>query len=120
MRLVVLESPYAGDVDRNVAYARAAIGDCLRRGEAPIASHLLFTQPGVLRDDVPEERVLGIAAGLAWHDVADAIVFYVDLGWSRGMFGALDTVRHHNMAARCAGTPMRPVEQRHLPDWSYP
>lgn len=46
MRRVVLESPFAGDVERNVRYAKACIRDCLSRGEAPIASHLLFTQPG--------------------------------------------------------------------------
>lgn len=64
MRLVVLESPYAGDVERNVRYARAAVRDCLDRGEAPIASHLLYTQPGVLDDLVPAERAMGIEAGL--------------------------------------------------------
>ena len=40
MKLVVVESPYAGDVETNVRYARAAIRDCLMRGEAPFASHL--------------------------------------------------------------------------------
>lgn len=47
MKLVIVESPYAGDVKTNVAYARAAIRDCLMRGEAPYASHLLYTQEGV-------------------------------------------------------------------------
>jgi hypothetical protein len=56
MRLVVLESPYAGDVDANVEYARACVRDALQRGDAPIASHLLYTQPGILRDEVPAER----------------------------------------------------------------
>ncbi len=88
MRLVIVESPYAGDIARNVAYARACLRDCLQRGESPIASHLLYTQPGVLRDEVPYERRLGIDAGLAWGKVADAHVFYVDLGWSRGMLAA--------------------------------
>jgi hypothetical protein len=92
MRLVIVESPYAGDIEANVAYARAAIRDCLRRGEAPIASHLLYTQEGVLRDGVPEERAQGIAAGLAWAERADAAVFYVDRGWSRGM---LDARKHY-------------------------
>jgi len=92
MRLVILESPYAGDVERNVAYARACMADCLRRGEAPIASHLLYTQPGVLDDNAPDERRLGIDAGLAWAVWADAAVFYVDLGASPGM---LDAVERH-------------------------
>jgi len=88
VRLVIIESPYAGDVAANVAYARECVRDALKRGEAPIASHLLFTQPGILRDDVPEERALGIAAGLAWRKVADASVFYTDRGWSQGMVSA--------------------------------
>lgn len=87
-RIVVVESPYAGQVDRNVCYARAAIRDCLIRGEAPFASHLLYTQPGVLEDGLREQRELGIEAGLVFHGVADAIVFYVDLGWSVGMRAA--------------------------------
>jgi len=85
MRRVILESPYAGDVEANVEYARACLRDCLLRGEAPIASHLLYTQPGVLDDDNPEERKLGIDAGLEWGVHAEASVVYTDLGISTGM-----------------------------------
>lgn len=66
MRRVILESPYAGDVGANLAYARAALRDSLMRGETPVASHLLYTQTGVLDDSDPAERELGISAGLAW------------------------------------------------------
>lgn len=83
--LVVLESPYAGDVEANLAYARACVADSLARGEAPIASHLLYTQPGILDDADPAERALGIAAGHAWIGVASKLVVYTDLGISRGM-----------------------------------
>lgn len=89
MRLVVIESPYAGEVERNLLYARRAMRDCLRRGEAPIAFHLLYTQPGILDDSIPDERKLGIAAGLEWAMKASLICFYTDYGWSRGMEGAL-------------------------------
>lgn len=85
MRRVIIESPYAGDVEANIDYARRAVRDSVLRGEAPIASHLLFTQPGILDDDVPAERQLGIDAGLAWRGVADATVAYADRGVSRGM-----------------------------------
>lgn len=85
MKLVILESPYAGDVRKNVEYARACVRDSLSRGEAPIASHLLYTQPGILRDEVPAERKWGIDAGLAWATKADATVVYTDLGISSGM-----------------------------------
>lgn len=85
LRRVILESPYAGDVDRNVKYARRAVRDAVLRGDAPIASHLLFTQPGILRDDDPTERALGIEAGLVWGVEAAATVVYIDHGISRGM-----------------------------------
>jgi hypothetical protein len=85
VRRVILESPYAGDVEANVAYARACLRDCLERGEAPIASHLLYTQPGVLEDGNPFERKWGIDAGLVWSEQAEAAVFYLDRGWSAGM-----------------------------------
>lgn len=85
MRLVVIESPYAGDVEKNVAYARACMADSLSRGEAPIASHLLYTQPGILRDEDPHERQWGIDAGLAWGKMGDLTAVYTDLGTSKGM-----------------------------------
>lgn len=85
MKLVILESPYAGDVERNIAYARRCLRDSLLRGEAPIASHMLYTQPGVLDDDKPDERQHGIDSGLAWGRVADVTVVYQDFGISRGM-----------------------------------
>jgi hypothetical protein len=89
MKKVIIESPYAGDIENNVEYARKCIKDSLLRGEAPIASHLLYTQPGILDDNKPEERKLGIEAGFAWLDVAEIHAFYVDLGWSKGMRSAL-------------------------------
>lgn len=104
MRLVIVESPYAGDIDANVGYARAAIRDALSRGEAPIASHLLYTQPGILKDEVPEERQWGIDAGLAWGKVAEATVVYTDRGTSGGM-------EYGIAAAKSAG---RPIEYRSI------
>jgi len=82
---VILESPYAGDVERNVAYARACMRDALLRGEAPFASHLLYTQPGVLDDNIVEERQLGIDAGLSIGKLFTRTVVYTDHGISRGM-----------------------------------
>ncbi len=89
MKLVILESPYAPSfnytTEANVRYARKCLTDCLRREEAPLASHLLYTQEGVLDDTKPEERALGLKAGHAWYDAADACVVYVDQGVSKGM-----------------------------------
>jgi hypothetical protein len=98
MRRVILESPYGSadpaQVEENVAYARRCVRDCLARGEAPIASHLLYTQPGVLNDSDPAERAWGIEAGLEWGGAAEASVFYIDRGLSRGMqYGVAHAVK---------------------------
>jgi hypothetical protein len=82
---VIVESPYAGDVGLNVGYLRACLHDCFLRGESPFASHGLYTQPGVLRDDAPNERELGVKAGFSWRLAADKTVVYLDLGISNGM-----------------------------------
>lgn len=85
MKLVILESPYAGDVLKNLEYARACMRDSLKRGEAPMASHALYTQEGVLDDTRPSERAIGISAGLSWGKAASATVVYTDRGISTGM-----------------------------------
>lgn len=88
MKRVIIESPYAGDIDNNVSYARLCLKDSLMRGEAPIASHLLHTQ--VLDDTIKEEREMGIKAGLEWLRVAELMAVYVDLGISKGMKSAIN------------------------------
>lgn len=108
MRRVILESPYAGDIERNLRYARAALRDSLMRGEAPLASHLLYTQSGVLRDEVAGERAQGMAAGFAWLGLAEAVVVYTDLGYSQGMLEGVARVKALG----------RLVEFRHVPDWA--
>jgi hypothetical protein len=113
VRLVIVESPYAGNVERNLQYLRAALRDCLLRGESPYASHGLLTQPGVLRDEVPGERATGISAGFriaeALHRCGAPRVFYVDLGWSGGM----ELGREH--AERIG----QALEFRKLPEWVH-
>lgn len=106
LRIVVLESPFAGNIDANVKYARACVRDSLRRFEAPIASHLQFTQKGILDDSNETERALGIADGHQWIAVAKASVVYVDKGISSGMWLGIE-------AAEAAGIP---VEYRSIFD----
>ncbi len=81
----IIESPFAGDVTRNLRYLRAAMKDAIHKGEAPYASHGLYTQEGVLDDTIPEERKLGMEAGFAWGEAAQKVVAYTDLGLTPGM-----------------------------------
>lgn len=104
MRRVILESPFAGDVAGNIEYARACIRDSLLRGEAPLASHLLYTQPGILSDDDGRERAHGINAGHAWLHLADAVVVYTDRGISAGMAAGIRLAEFHG----------KPIEMRSI------
>lgn len=90
MRKVIVESPFAGEVERNKIYARRAMNHAFSKGEAPWASHLLYTQEGILDDTIPAERALGINAGLVWGACADATVVYTDYGISTGMQYGID------------------------------
>ncbi len=105
---VLVESPFAdireAEADRNIAYMQAAMADCFARGEAPFASHGLYTQPGVLDDTKPDQRKLGIEAGLQWGAYAQKTVVYVDRGISAGMkLGIERALKEH-----------RPIEFRTL------
>lgn len=114
---VIIESPYAGDVEGNLLYLRECLKDSIARGEAPIAMHGLYT-PGVLDDRIAAERAKGIDAGDewrhvadTWRHVADTIVFYVDRGMSPGMIEALekwiddDTDDYPEIEIRRLGSP---------------
>lgn len=81
--LVIVESPFAGDLVTNDLYRKRACLDCLMREEVPFASHGFFTY--FLDDKNLDHREKGITAGYAFWRGAAKIVFYVDLGWSSGM-----------------------------------
>lgn len=104
MRRVLIESPLKDDYVANRAYAKRCVRDSLSRGEAPYASHLFFDQSGILDDTAPEERELGIRAGLAWGEAAELTAVYTDRGISGGM------VRGIHAANLCR----RPVEYREI------
>lgn len=91
--LVVIESPFSApsrsEEGLHILYAREALRDSIGRGEAPIASHLLYTQ--VLKDSEPDERELGMVAGFAWGSRAELVAVYADLGISRGMRRGMQT-----------------------------
>lgn len=104
----VVESPFAPtgetkaqieeSLARNITYARKCMHYSLTvYGEIPLASHTKYTQPNVLDDTKPHERVVGMAAGFAENAFAKRGVLYVDLGVSEGM---VDGVRNSVMGGR--------------------
>ncbi len=86
---VLVESPFKGkdwsETKRNILYARLCVRDSVLRGEAPFASHLFYTQTGILDDKIEEERMKGINAGLSWGTQANLTAVYTDYGISKGM-----------------------------------
>ena len=108
----IIESPYGthpdgtradpATVERNLRYVRAAMADCFRRGEIPLASHALYTQPGVLDDTKPEERAKGMGAGFALRAALASAegpylvktCVYRDLGVTPGMIRGIEESRN--------------------------
>jgi len=108
MPLVLIESPFAGDLETNIQFARACMRDSLLKGEAPFAMHLLYTQEGILNDDIPEERKWGMDAGFIWGQHADISVVYTNLGISPGM----------EIGIQRAQKEGRDIEYRELDSWT--
>jgi hypothetical protein len=103
----IIESPFAGDVAENLRFVRAIMRDCLYRKEAPYASHALYTQEGVLDDNAPGERTMGMEAGFSWSSVAQKVVVYTNRGISPGMERGIERHKQNGKI----------VEVRSLPGW---
>ena len=61
--IVYICSPFAGDIEANVAAARRYSRFAVEKGYIPLAPHLLF--PQFLNDNDPKERQLGLFFGNA-------------------------------------------------------
>ena len=107
MKVVILETPCAGEIATHKDYCVAAMRDCFFKGEAPFASHMLYAFSNVLDDDIPLERELGMVAGFAWARRAEKTVVYTDLGISPGMADGI------KQAVKCN----RDIEYRQLTGW---
>jgi hypothetical protein len=113
MRLVIVESPFRATeyrtLEQHREYLRLALADCIRRGEAPMASHHLY--PEILDDNTPYERALGICAGLAWGVHADVIAVYSQLGVSPGMAQAIGVYKDAGKPIEWRGIDERQVRR---------
>lgn len=91
---VFVESPYSGDVDRNLRYLMLCNIDAFARNEMATSSHSFMTthpaaQQYFVSDYAPEwdiyTRDQAIHQAHVLRKRCDLTVFYVDLGWSSGM-----------------------------------
>lgn len=92
MKRVIVESPYFHIFRTHQwhyrHYLMRAMLDCLENGEAPFASHYIYTE--ILSDNIKDERRKGFAAGFAWMAKADLVAVYQDWGVSAGMRKGID------------------------------
>ena len=83
MKTAYICSPYSGDTKRNKQYARELTARAIQLGYAPITPHLYITEG--LDDNDPEQRELGLNAGIALLSVCDIIIVGIKYGISDGM-----------------------------------
>lgn len=103
-RLVYICSPYAGDVGKNVEFAKAACRYAMERNCTPVAVHLLY--PQLLDDSDPVQRRAGIRMGLRVLEAADEL-WLCGSRISEGMRGEL-------AAAERLGIPIKKVSESEI------
>ena len=85
--LIYIASPYgaksAEGIQENIDFVKAAGRAAVEAGYTPVIVHLVY--PVLLRDDVPEERALGISMDFQLLEKCDAMVYYTHKGVSPGM-----------------------------------
>ena len=85
--------------------------DCLKRGEAPFASHLLY--PQCLDDNCTEDRQLGIIAGFEWGKLVQKRIFYIDFGISKGMHAGEQEAQQLNQVQEYRKLPQSLMHKLH-------
>lgn len=105
--MVFVSSPYAGDVEMNVEYAKQACQYVITTGNAFFCPHLLY--PQILNDQIQEERKLGMA-------MAKQLLLSCDELWafgnriSQGMFEEIEYARQHDIPIKRI-LSMEPVQE---------
>lgn len=70
-KLIYIASPFAGEIEANIAFAKKACRYAIRQGHTPIAVHLLY--PQMLDDSDPAERETGLRLGHRVLEVCDEL-----------------------------------------------
>ena len=111
-------SPYRGRVEENkknaVSYARITA----MSGDVPIVPHLYF--PSFLDDNIPNERMTGIAMGLELMDMCDEVyVFGFDISYCENLFLWMDE-QFHECAVKFTDSRRGKADITRTECYSYP
>lgn len=96
--IVYICSPYKGDVKTNVKNARSYSRFAVDMGAIPLAPHLLMTQ--YLNDDIPSEREIALAHGLALLRLCSQMWVFASGGISSGMASEIEFAKKHDIRMR--------------------
>lgn len=103
-KLTVVESPFRGEgyheTEINYLYTLEAAKKLLNEGFFPYASHLTYTQDGILDDRIKEERDLGIHAGILWGSLAPSRTVFSQRGISKGMELGIEAAKKQGIEIR--------------------
>jgi len=120
--VVMIESPYSGQIDRHVRYtALCCIDAAIVHDELGYASHGVMTQhprcKEIFVSDFQEKwdtltRDEAIAMSHRMRRRCDKTVFYTDLGWSSGMTQALDYCKSHRIPFELRKVNTKALAQR--------
>ena len=109
-KLIYIASPYAGDIEANIAFAKKACRYAIRQGHTPIAVHLLY--PQMLDDSDPVEREVGLQLGHRVLEVCDEL-WCCSSRISSGMTREI-------AEAKRLGIPIRQIEEQEIQQENLP
>ena len=90
-RKIYVASKYAGDIRSNTKEALKHCRYVIAEGGMPLASHILYAASGMLKDDDPQERELGLMFGLALLGLCDEVWVFGDI--SSGMAAEIEEAK---------------------------
>lgn len=97
MKIIYIASPYAGDVKRNIEFAKEACQYVITTGNAFFCPHLLY--PQILDDNDPEERKIGLNMGKQLLVKCDELWAFGDR-ISQGMFEEIEYARQNGIPVK--------------------
>lgn len=74
MKIIYVASPYAGDIERNTAFAKTGCHHVMEQGHGFFCPHLFY--PNILDEHNSKERQLGLDMGLAMLKNCDELWCY--------------------------------------------
>ena len=98
MQQVFICSPYRGDIEHNIKVAKDAGRLAARTGYVPVIPHLMY--PQFLRDDLPDERILGIQLGAELLKASD-MMWLIGSKITKGMKYELEIAKKMRIPIRC-------------------